>query len=151
MTRWMKVGPAELGAAAELIVAAEFTVSGYQVFRPLSDVRKAELLVDLGEGRHLMVRVKSVRGPNYVFVPKSSFPLDNHRALALVVFPEDADQPELFLIPARVWHELPPPFVAPDYAGLKSKPEYGIRLNSKWREQLATWRVRPGDPLPAAF
>jgi hypothetical protein len=147
VTRWTQATPTTLGAAAELIVAAQFALSGYHVFRPLTDTRGAELLLDLGGGRHLLVRVKAVRGPNYAFVSKSSFPLEAHRAVALLIFPEESEQPELFVIPASVWLEPAGPFVAPDYEGLKSKPEYGIRLNNQWREQLAPWRVGPGEPL----
>ncbi len=73
MTRWKNANPTNLGAAAELIVAAEFALSGYQVFRPLVDDRGVDLLIDRGDGQHLLVQVKSSR-LNYVFMREKVFP-----------------------------------------------------------------------------
>ncbi|WP_432931957.1 hypothetical protein ACQPZZ_13185 [Microbispora sp. CA-135349] len=151
MSRWHLANRAHVGAAAELIVAAEFALSGYRVFRPLADDRGVDLLVDLGSGRHLLVQVKSVRGAGYVYMRKSGFSLDEYRALALLVFPADADHPELFLIPASVWRNPIPPFVDRDYVEKKSDPEYGISVNKQWRRQLAEWRVMPGERLPVTL
>lgn len=152
MTRWKNANPANLGAAAELIVAAEFALSGYQVFRPLVDDRGVDLLIDRGDGQHLLVQVKSSR-MNYVFMRKKSFPLDDYRALALLVYPPDSEQPELFVIPAAAWRTPAPPLVSRDYdkPGLKSPPEWGVNFSTTWRSQLAPWRMKPGDPLPTAF
>ncbi|MBO4272718.1 hypothetical protein [Microbispora triticiradicis] len=151
MSRWHLATGAHVGAAAELIVAAEFALWGYRVFRPLVDDRGVDLLVDLGSGRHLLVQVKSVRGSGYVYMRKTSFSLDEHRALALLVFPADANYPELFLIPASAWRNPIPPFADRDYVDKKSDPEYGLSINKQWRRQLEQWRVMPGERLPVAF
>ncbi|MEU6198317.1 hypothetical protein [Streptomyces sp. NPDC047061] len=144
--RWEAASPAMLGSAAELLVAAEFALAGYQVYEPLADDRGVDLLVDLGAGRHLLVQVKSVRvgiRDSYVFMRKKHFPLEPHRAVALVVFPTDGDRPEFLLIPAETWRAARPPFADRDYAGRKSDPEYGISVHrSRWREDLAGWSLR---------
>lgn len=152
MTWWMTSSSANLGAAAEPIVAAEFALSGYQVYRSLTKDHGVELLIDRGDGHHLLVRVKSIRSGQYVFVTKDSFPLDDHRALALLVFPYDAERPELFVIPAAAWRAPEPPLFSRDYDGLKSKPEWGVSISKNaWRVQLARWRMMPGHPLPTDF
>ncbi|MBD3142445.1 hypothetical protein [Microbispora bryophytorum] len=151
MTDWKSIAPAQLGAFAEPIIIAKLAESGYRASRTSAKGPKIELLIDLEDGRQVLARVKSLRGPNYVFVLRSSFTLDDDHAMALMVFPMDYGQPELFIIPAAAWRDPDELFVAPDYPGLKSAPEYGIRLSSRWREQLAMWRVRPGAPLPLSY
>ncbi|MFF1713956.1 hypothetical protein [Streptomyces sp. NPDC058268] len=144
--RWTAASPAMLGAAAELLVAAEFALAGYQVYEPLADDRGVDLLVDLGAGRHLLVQVKSARlgeRDSYVFMRKKYFPLEAHRAVALVVFPAASDRPEFFLIPATTWLGAQPPLTDYDYEGRKSDPEYGLVLHRRrWREDLAEWSLR---------
>src|SRR5258708_5541373 len=105
----------------------------------------------------MMVQVKSVRQkgkqpPSYVFLVKKHFSLDAYRAVVLVVFPQDADHPELYLVPADAWRTPNAPFVDRDYEGRKSRPEYGISLSSRWREQLSPWIMHAqlpqlGEPL----
>jgi hypothetical protein len=135
-----------LGAAAELLVAAEFALTGLQVYEPLADDRGVDLLVDLGVGRHLLVQVKSARlgeRDSYVFMRKKHFPLEPHRAVALVIFPTAGDRPEFFLIPATTCREARPPFTDYDYEGRKSAPEYGLTLHHcRWREELTKWSLR---------
>lgn len=142
---WGAAGKQMLGAAAEMIAAAHFALAGLPVFRPLADDRGVDLLVDRGAGRHLLVQVKSVRvnvKPNaYVFLRKQYFPLDDHRALCLVVFAHGDTQPQMFLIPATVWRVPERPFVDRDYAGLKSPPEYGLSITQNWRDDLAPWDI----------
>ncbi|WP_329119605.1 hypothetical protein [Streptomyces sp. NBC_01465] len=141
----MTTSPAMLGAAAELLVAAEFALAGLQVYEPLADDRGVDLLVDLGAGRHLLVQVKSARigaRDSYIFMSKKHFPLEPHRAVALVIFPADGER-EFFLIPSATWQDASPPFTDYDYEGKKSAPEYGLRLHRHhWREHLATWSLR---------
>lgn len=73
-----------------------------------------------------MVQVKSVRQkgkqpPSYVFLVKKHFSLDAYRAVVLVVFPQDADHPELYLVPADAWRTPNAPLVDRDYEGRKSR------------------------------
>ncbi|MGW5300710.1 hypothetical protein ACWEQV_20925 [Rhodococcus aetherivorans] len=146
-------GPVELGgrapsalargAAAELFVAGRVALLGFQVYRPLADDRGVDLVVDVGGGRHVMIQVKAIRTTSgYVFMRKSTFPLESWLALALVVFDTD-DDPHLFLIPATEWADPHPPLVSRDYVGLKSAPEYGVTVRKRWKHELAAWSGTP--------
>lgn len=116
-----------LGAAGELLVASRIALFGYQVYRPLADDRGVDLVVDLGGGRHAMVQVKSVRKlPGYVFMRKSTFALVPWVAVAVVVFEDGEECPEIFLIPAREWLDPPHPLVDRPYGeGLRVHPSLG--------------------------
>ncbi|MFF3056371.1 hypothetical protein [Streptomyces sp. NPDC057909] len=134
---WKDCDKHALGAAGELIAAAQCALLGYQVYRPVADDRGIDLLIDLGSGRHIEVQVKAVRPPggNYTYMPKKYFPLVPHRSVALVVFAADEAQPSLFLVPALAWVNPSSPLAS--YAD-----EYGISINKTWREQLAPWAFR---------
>lgn len=134
-----------LGAAAELLVAGRIALQGYQVYRPLADDRGVDLVVDVGRGRHVMVQVKAIRASShYVFMRKSSFPLEPWVMLALVVFDSVVDQdPHLYLFAATEWADPCSPLVSRDYPGLKSAPEYGISVRKQWKNELAAWSATP--------
>lgn len=124
------------------MVASRIALVGYQVYRPLADDRGVDLVVDLGGGRHAMVQVKSVRKlPSYVFMRKSTFAVVPWVAVAVVVFEDGEECPEIFLIPAREWLDPPHPLVDRPYGeGLKSPPEFGVSINRGWKQDLARWK-----------
>lgn len=98
-----------LGGAAggELLFASRIALFGYQVYRPLADDRGGvDLVVDVGDGQHAMVQVKSVHSGSYVFMRKSTFALKPWVAVGVVVFDKDHEiWPSLYLIPATAWLE----------------------------------------------
>lgn len=106
---WQNCDRQALGAAGELLAAAQCALHGYQVYRPVADDRGIDFLIDLREGRHIEVQVKALRPPkgDYTFMSRKNFPLEPYRVVLLVVFPPDADQPSLFLIPASDWRDPP--------------------------------------------
>lgn len=129
-----------LGAAGELLVASRIALLGFQVYRPLADDRGVDLVVDVGNGRHAMVQVKSTHPGKYIYMKKSTFALVPWVSVAVVVFDEEHDLwPTLFLIPATAWINPTPPLVDYEYEGRRSKPEYGLNIRTNWREELASW------------
>ena len=131
-----------LGAAAELLVASRIALLGYQVYRPLADDRGIDLLVDVGHGRHVAVQVKAVRHTtsSYVYMRKSTFPLEPWTVLALVVYGDSLDdQPQVYFVPATEWSAPCPPLTSYDYVGGKSAPEYGLNVRKAWRDELKQW------------
>lgn len=129
-----------LGAAGELLFASRIALFGFQVYRPLADDRGVDLVVDVGDGQHAMVQVKSVHPGSYVFMRKSTFALKPWVAVGLVVFDKDHEVwPSLFLIPATSWSTPIGPLVDRDYEGKKSAPEYGLNIRNNWKQELAQW------------
>lgn len=131
-----------LGAAAELLVASRIALLGYQVYRPLADDRGVDLLVDVGHGHHVAVQVKAVRHAtsSYVYMRKSTFPLEPWTVLALVVYGDSLDdQPQVYFVPATEWSAPRPPLASYDYVGGKSAPEYGLNVRKAWRDELEQW------------
>ncbi|MDG5483348.1 hypothetical protein [Mycolicibacterium gadium] len=129
-----------LGAAGELLFASRIALFGYQVYRPLADDRGVDLVVDVGDGQHAMVQVKSVHPGSYVFMRKSTFALKPWITVGLVVFDPDHEVwPGLFLIPATSWLTPVSPLADHDYEGKKSQPEYGLSIRRNWKHELAHW------------
>jgi len=127
------------GAAAELFVAGRIALLGYQVYRPLADDRGVDLVVDVGRGSHVMVQVKAIRATSgYVFMRKSTFPLESWVVLALMVF-DVGDDVHRFLTPATDWSEPAPAACEPGYVGLKCPPEHGVNVRNRWKDELAGW------------
>jgi len=129
-----------LGAAGELLVASRIALFGYQVYRPLADDRGVDLVVDIGNGQHAMVQVKSVHPGSYVFMRKSTFALKPWVSVGLVVFDADHEMwPNLYLIPATSWLTPVSPLSENDYEGKKSVPEFGLSISKNWKQELNEW------------
>ena len=148
-----RVSRIALGAAGELLAASHFALRGWQVYRPMADDRGVDLLVDVGDGAHLAVQVKTALRPGgtYVFMRKSGFPLVSWLALCLVVFDGALDRhPDLFLFPSTAWSpsQLSSPLVDRNYGeGLASPPEFGLNLRRAWRDELSKWSATDDHTL----
>ncbi|HEX6747777.1 MAG TPA: hypothetical protein VF092_10840 [Longimicrobium sp.] len=117
----------------------EFTLYGFEVYTSEVDDRCVDFVVRRDGGQFYDVQVKSVRGYNYIFIPKEKFPIAPHRLVAVVVLHQDSE-PELYLIPITAWLAPNQLLVSRDYEGLKSEPEWGINISRKNQPLLETHR-----------
>ena len=108
----------------------EFTLWGFSVFTSEVDDRGIDFVVRTNDSRHYDVQVKSIRGLNYIFFPKHSFPIRDNMLAAITIFKE-SESPTIYLIPALAWLTPNKLLVNRDYEGKKSKPEWGINLSQK--------------------
>jgi hypothetical protein len=127
---WRRLNHLQVGRYAEYYAKMEFTLFGFDVYTVEVDNRGIDFVIRKDEDRYYDVQVKSVRGFNYIFLPKSTFPCRENMLAAIAVFLTGA-LPELYLIPATTWRETNSLFVSRDYEGLKSKPEWGLNLSMK--------------------
>lgn len=141
---WIHLNHLQVGRYAEYLVKMEFTRLGFSVFSSEVDDRGIDLAVRNNIGQYFDVQVKSIRGLNYVFLPKSTFPTSERSLAAVVVFVE-GDEPHLFLIPSSAWSEPSTLLVSRDYGEpRRSKPEWGLnisRRNWKLLEEFAFERI----------
>ena len=136
---WSRLNPLQVGHLAEQYVSMAFTVHGFSVFRTEVDDRGIDMVVRTSGGTHYDVQVKSVRGLNYVFFPKASFPLADSMLGALVIFFE-GKEPDLYLIASIAWREPNDLLVSRDYEGKKSKPDWGLNLSQRNLHLLKPYR-----------
>ncbi|MEW4531330.1 DUF4365 domain-containing protein [Maioricimonas sp. JC845] len=120
----------QVGRFAEYYAKMEFALYGFQVYTSEVDDRGIDFIVRHETGPFYEVQVKSSRGGKYIFFPKEHFPLSEQR-LAVVIFLNEDEPPDIYLIPATTWKTLPEPFVSRDYEGKQSKPEWGINVSQK--------------------
>jgi len=137
---WSGLSTAQLGRYGEYVVKMELARAGLDVYVPEVDNKGIDLVVRLGPGRYAELQVKSVRAFSYVFMRKSTFPLDEARYLVLARF-SNGQWPDVFLIPAITWLQPGDLFVSRDYEGLKSAPEWGLRLSAKAMPLLEPYRL----------
>jgi len=139
-----KLNNHQVGKLGELLVQAAFLMYNFDIYTPVVDDRCTDLVVTKHKEDfqcpRKRIQIKTVRGLNYVFLPKEKCHLNDDFYIALVVFLENPE-PELFLIPSNVWlnprnSEEKRIFVSRDYEGKKSKPEWGINLSSQNLEYL---------------
>lgn len=136
---WTRLNHLQIGKYAEYFVKMEFTLYGFDVYSSEVDDRGVDFVIRRTDTRHYDVQVKSIRGLNYIFFPKTKFSLRDNLLAAVVIFmPERA--PALFLVPARVWEHANPLFVNREYAGRQSKPEWGLNLSSRNLPLLEPYR-----------
>ena len=132
MTRysWSRLNHLQLGRYAEYFAKMEFTLFGFDVYTSEVDDRGIDFVVRKSEHRYYDVQVKSIRGMNYILLPKDKFSLRDNLLAAVVLFFE-GEPPQLYLIPATAWREPNALLVSRDYEGKKSKPEWGLNLSRK--------------------
>lgn len=136
---WSRLNPLQVGRYAEYFVKMEFTLYGFEVYTSEVDDRCVDFVARRDGGQFYEVQVKSVRGYNYVFIPKAKFPIAPHRVVALVLF-HPGQEPGLYLIPMTAWQAPDRLIVSRDYEGKKSEPEWGLNLSAKNKPLLDAYR-----------
>ena len=133
---WRRLNHLQIGRYAEYLVKMEFTLYGFDVYTSEVDDKGIDFVVRRDCNRYLDVQVKSVRGRNYVFLPKDKFDCSQPNLLLALAVLDQSESAKLLLIPACEWttaqvgdSPLAGILVGRDYPGLKSKPEWGINLS----------------------
>ena len=127
---WSGLNHLQIGRYAEYFVKMEFTMLGYDVYGAEVDDQGIDFVIRRSGKRCYDIQVKSVRGWNYIFFPKSKFTLRSNLLAALVVF-FDGQMPQLYLIPSMDWDTPNELLVNRDYEGKKSQPEWGLNLSQR--------------------
>lgn len=136
---WSRLNPLQVGRYAEYFVKMELTLFGFEVYTTEVDDRCVDFVMRRDGGPFYDVQVKSVRGYNYVFVPKDKYPIAPNRLLAAVLL-HQAREPELYLIPMEAWLTPNALLVGRDYEGKSSRPEWGANLSAKNQVLLDQYR-----------
>jgi hypothetical protein len=136
---WSRLNHLQVGRYAEYFVKMELTLYGYEVYSSEVDDRCIDFIARRGDGPFFEVQVKSVRGFNYVFIPKAKFGIAEHRLVAVVIL-HQGEAPELYLIPMSAWSAPDKLFASRDYEGKKSKPEWGLNLSPANQALLEPFR-----------
>jgi hypothetical protein len=133
---WGRLNRFQLGRYAEYMVAMEFTLYGFEVYRTEVDDRGIDYVIRKDGNVYYDVQVKSSRGMNYVFFPKDKFSLRSNLLAAIVLFFQ-SETPQLYLVPATAWQKLDALLRSNDYVGKKSKPDWGLNISGKNMPLLA--------------
>lgn len=125
---WKNLSHLQLGKYGEYFAKMEFTKAGCDVYTSEVDDKGIDFVIRKNEKEHYDIQVKSVRNYNYVFIRKEVFILRKNFLLALVLF-EEGEQPTMCLVPSTAWKNIGKFFSENDYAGKKSRPEWGLKLS----------------------
>ena len=131
-SNWSRLSKNQLGKYGEYFVKMEFTRYGFDVFTSEVDEKGIDFVVKK-DNKYYDVQVKSRRkNNNYIFAQKSKFLLKENLIMAIVIF-DEGKEPKILLIPSLEWEkkEKYPMLVGRNYEDKKSKPEWGININTK--------------------
>jgi len=134
---WRHLNHLQLGKYAEYYSKMEMIRQGWDVYSAEIDDKGIDFVLRTGSSGYHDVQVKSLRWPKsqYTFIPEEKIELRKNYLVLLVLFEEGA-MPFLYIIPSLVWKTPNSIFVHHKYAGLKSKPEFGIQIPKKARHEL---------------
>jgi len=135
---WRTFNRPQLGRYAKDLTEAKFKLDGFDVLPSTIDGSGVDFTVRRG-GKYYDIKVRSIRGNNYVFLEKEKFVIRENLFVTLLIF-TDNELPELYLIPSTQWNKPNALFVSRDYEGLKSKPEWGLNISEKNSEILAEFK-----------
>ncbi len=124
--RWTELSRQELIAVGRTLVTERLESVGCTVRAPSSRI-DSKLDVQTPSRRSLDVFVSTQRVGGYVFWTKRRLQLASNRYVAIVLL-DDAEDPDVYLIPSTEWRGAWPPFTDRDNVGKRSEPEYGISL-----------------------
>lgn len=139
--QWESLNKQQLGRFYEQHVQMELAMRGFELYPPAVDDHGVDLVARWHRNPFLELQTKAIRKLGYVFLRKKYFRPDPavHVALGLHV---EGQEPVSLLIPSMVWKQceddplLKAVFCENDYEGLKSEPEYGLRLSAARFEAL---------------
>lgn len=132
--RWSKLNHLQVGKYGEYFAKMEFLKYGFHVYSAEVDDKGIDFVARYENGssyyknQFIEAQVKSFRKTiSGVFIKKDKFVLRESLYLVLVQLAE-GKAPELYLIPSTAWDDKKSNeiFVARNYDGKKSPPEYGI-------------------------
>jgi len=127
---WSRLNALQIGRYAEYYAKMEFASYGFEVYTSEVDDHGIDFVVKKGKSSFYEIQVKSIRGLNYIFFPKSKFDLRANLFAAVIIF-LPMKMPQTYLLPALAWQSPDLLLVSHDYIGKKSKPEWGLNLSSK--------------------
>ena len=140
-TKWSELNHVQLGRYAEYYAKMEFASYGFDVYTSEVDDHGVDFVAKAKDGAFYEIQVKAVRDLNAIFMTKDKWDINSERLnLALLLF-TDGMLPEVYLIPARAWLKDDGLLYEKDYVGMKSKPEYGLRLSKKNLPLLEKYQI----------
>jgi hypothetical protein len=142
--RWSQLGRQDLIALGRTILTERLESLGCTVKAPSSRIG-GQLDVQTPSGRSLEVFVSTQRVGGYVFWTKRRFQPASNRFAAIVLL-DDAEDPDVYLVPSIEWRSASPPLTDRPNVGKRSEPEYGISLarSSLPALQRYVWDERSG-------
>jgi hypothetical protein len=140
MKSWKHLNHLQVGKYAEYLVKIAMVSHGLDVYSTEVDDRGIDFVVKKDHETYFDIQVKSIRGRNYIFFPKSKFTPRRNLFAAVSVFIEGED-PHLFLIPSTDWLAPNDLLVERNYEGLPSPPEWGLNISRKNWQVLEGYRI----------
>ena len=140
-TNWSELNHMQLGRYAEYYAKMEFASYGFDVYTSEVDDHGVDFVAKAKSGTFYEIQVKAVRDLNAIFMTKDKWDINSERLyLALLLFTDEM-LPEVYLIPAKAWRQENGLLYEKDYVGMKSKPEYGLRLSKKNLPLLEKYQI----------
>ena len=143
--RWSKesLTTQKLGAFGEHYAKMLLASYGMSIYSADVDDHGIDFVAENKSG-FLKFQVKTVReGTSYVYMLKKIFNTADDNLYLFLIRLIDDESPESYIIPATEWESSDTKaLVYHDYAGKKSKPEYGVNISKKNMPILSKYKLK---------
>lgn len=141
-TNWSSLSGMQLGRYAEYFAKMELASYKFEVYTSEVDDHGIDFVIkERQSARFYEIQVKSIRNNGYVFMPKSTWNINQDNLYLVLLIFNDGKLPDVYLIPAKAWKTTNEVFKDKEYKGLKSDPEYGLNLSIKHQHLLDDYRL----------
>ncbi|GBD97230.1 MAG TPA: DUF4365 domain-containing protein [Nitrospirae bacterium] len=127
---WQRLKHLQLGRYAEYLIKMELTFYGLDIYTAEVDDKGIDFVVRNNDNQYFDIQVKSIRGLNYIYIPKKNFQPRNNLLAAIVIFIE-SEPPHFYLIPSLSWVKPNELLADREYKDKKSAPEWGLNISQK--------------------
>lgn len=139
MKEWKNLNYPQVGKYAGQLVKTALISNGLDVCDAAEESSEVDFAIRNGQSTCLDIQVKSIRGRNYLFFPKSRFTIRENLFLAIVVFLEE--NPDIYLIPSTDWLKPDNLLIERKYEDLQNAAEWGINISRKNWPLLERYRI----------
>lgn len=141
-TNWAGLNGLQIGRYAEYYAKMEMASYGFEVYTTEVDDHGIDFIIKRPKTtKFYEIQVKSIRDYGYVFLPKSSWEVNQTNLFLILLIFKEGKLPDVYLIPADAWKTPNELFKDKNYEGLKSEPEYGLNLSLKNQPLLEPYRI----------
>lgn len=135
--------PQKLGTFCEYYAKMTLLSYGLDVYTSEVDDHGIDFVAE-SESGFFKFQVKAIRtsSSQYVFMKKEYFNIEDSTLFLFLILLSDGEHPKIYLIPSTAWKQENSLFVSHDYEGKKSKPEYGLNISKKNKEELEKYNFQ---------
>lgn len=140
MNEWKNLNHLQVEKYAKQLVKTALISCGLDICDAKTDNSEIDFVIKKNPSTCFDIQVKSIKGRNYLFFPKSKFMIRENFFVAIVVFLKEED-PHTYLIPSTEWLKPNELLIERKYESPQDNTEWGINISKKNWPVLDRYRI----------